>query len=265
MYCREFAVVLGISALTSACGAAPESSGIEAVGERKDAFSAQWQFSWGVTGTSSIDLGPSNDRTCFITGIAGNLTPRGGQTVGVEVSIVESRYTLKVRSDGNPVSGYARCVNTIQNRTPEVYWAAGEPTRKISDVTGQRQCFLTGIATSKAYGMPAGFRSNTDVIRVTREGSEWKLGGTQSGDAVARARCVDINQDLGSWLWIAGWWGARKDPMAANPGDVTCFLTGIGGAFTNDLWDDGVFISDDHGQFYMNTKWSKRGFATCAR
>ena len=227
---------------------------------RQDAFSAQWNFSWGVTQPSSIVLGPNNDRTCFLTGMVGDLGSNGSGSVDIS----GANWVLNVKPEGSPLGAYARCVNTVANRTADVPWQTGQPAVNIAVAAAHRQCFLTGLAGNTHGVSNRGFRDEFDDVQVQKQGSTWLLGGHQSGGAIAKAACVDITTNVGSWLWVAGD-NTRKDPMASNPGDVTCFLTGIGGNFSKGDWADGAFITEEKGQFFMNTKNRKRGWATCAR
>jgi hypothetical protein len=239
------------------------------------AFTGNWNYSWGDTKYSFASIGTANDRTCFMSGMTGDLQPFNDPTnvsigdmasVGVKINstIFGSYYTIYVDSDGGALGVYARCVNTAAGRTAEVSWQTGQAAKVLGAVTAKRRCFLTQIGTSNVTD-DNGFRFGSDYVRVWKDNSNWYLGGVQSGTAWAAARCIDVNVDHGNWQWIAGDPGTRKDPLAYNPGGVTCFLTGVGGRFDKSDWADGAFISYNAlvKKFYMNTANGKTGWANC--
>lgn len=240
------------------------------------AFTGNWNYSWGDTKYSFASIGTAIDRTCFMTGMTGDIQPFNDPTnvsigdmtsVGVKVNstILGSYYTIYVDSDGGALGVYARCVNTAAGRTGEVYWHTGQSAQVLGAVTAKRRCFLTQIGTSNItdYG---GFRYGWEYVRVWKDSSNWYLGGFQSGSAWGAARCIDVSEDHGNWQWVAGDPGTRKDPLAYNPGGVTCFLTGVGGRFDKSDWADGVFITyGGINQFSMNTANGKTGWANCVK
>jgi hypothetical protein len=251
---------------TTACSVETRSGSTDDVfAESQEAFTGNWNFSWGVTQPSSITLVSATSNTCFLSGMVANLQAvTTGNIISASVNRSPTNYTLSVNPDGNPLGAYARCVNSVAGRTSEAFWQTGDLPRVIAPVTANRRCFLTGIAVIRDQPSPRGFRFNADNVRVTVQGSNWVLSGSQSGHALARASCLDVNQDMGSWLWVAGS-GTRKDPLATNTGGVTCYLTGIGGDFSSNDWSNGAFITEENGQFFMNTKAGKSGWATCVR
>jgi len=240
------------------------------VAETQQAFSANWDYLWASTGHTFANIGTSTNRTCFMSGLAGDLRPAGTTSqpgAGVRTN-ANGDYEIYVDSAGGALSTYARCVNTATGRTPEVTWHTGDPAQWLGPVTSARRCFLTSVATSNATELSPGFKSNSDNVRVFQDSTNWWLGGTQSGNAFARARCVDVSADLGGWLWVAGDPGARQDPLASNPGGATCLLTGVGGHFTDSSdFSDGAYVSYSAtaSQFYMNTKNGHSGWANCVQ
>lgn len=245
--------------------------GDESVDQTEQAFSGNWNYSWGDTKYSFANIGTSTNRTCFMSGMTGNIIPAGstGQTgVGLRIN-ASNDYELYVDSDGGALGVYARCVNTAAGRTAEVQWRTGDAAKLLGAVSPGRRCFLTRITTSNAYPSEGGrgFKSNADYVRVWNDGANWYLGGVQSGVVWARARCIDVSSDHGHWKWQAGDPGTRYDELAYNPGGVTCLLTGVGGHFDKNDWVDGAFVSYDSGinQFFMNTKNGKSGWANCVK
>jgi len=236
------------------------------------AFSGNWNYSWGDTKYSFASIGTASGRTCFLSGMTGNISPFsvnqfGGQTgVGVRIN-GNNNYELYVDSDGGALGVYARCVNSAAGRTAEVTWRTGQAAKVLGAVTANRRCFLTSITTSNQYGDNSGFRYGSDYVRVWKDSTNWYVGGIQSGTVWGSARCMDVNEDHGGWQWIAGDPGTRKDPLAYNPGGVTCLLTGVGGRFNKNDWADGAFVTYEAGvnQFFMNTKNGKTGWVNCVK
>jgi len=79
-----FAKTLSLSALMTlpltACGGMEEPAMDESqrqLGETQAAFTGNWNYSWGDTKTSAVDIGTSVGRTCFLTGIGGHMRPQG--------------------------------------------------------------------------------------------------------------------------------------------------------------------------------------------
>ena len=231
------------------------------------AFSGNWTYSWGDTKFSHADMGTTENRTCFLSGVAGDLrTPSNGQS-GVSVDIINGKYNLSVSPGaGGELRAFARCVNTAAGRTGEVTWSTIDKSSKLVAAFDPshplRRCFLTGITVSSAYeGTPEGFLSNTDYVQIWQDlvSKSWYIGSTsQSGTVYAKASCVDVNKDVGSWLSF----GTQN---LSNVYGATCFLTGIQGQFAYDDWDDGAFIDYNPGanQFFMNIKNGKHAWSTC--
>jgi hypothetical protein len=250
---------------------APPAHGDDGGDDPQVMFTGNWNYSWADTKFSLANIGTSVNRTCFMSGLVGNITPVGpqGQTgAGVRIN-ASGNYEIYVDSDGGALGTFARCVNTSAGRTAEVTWRTGEPAKRLGAVAGGRRCFLTSVTTSNGYpslGGP-GFRLNSDHVRVWQDGASWWVGGVQSGVVWAKARCINVNADHGGWLWVAGDPGTRHDPLAYDPGGVTCLLTGVGGHFTRNDWSDGAYVSYDAGikQFFMDTKNGHSGWAHCVR
>jgi hypothetical protein len=255
-----------IICMTSLLGCADTGgSGQSDVGETTQAFSANWSYSWADSKNTFINIGSSTNRTCFLSGLAGNLTPVGsnGQSgAGLQISPMGD-YFMYLESGGGLLNVVARCMNTSVGRTAEVVWKTGDPSHLLGSVTASRRCFLTSVTTTNQGG--PGFVSDSDNVRVWQDGSNWWLGGSQSGVVWATARCIDVSADLGNWLWVAGDPGSRQDPLASDPGGVSCLLTGVGGHFNDNDATDGAYISEDSAQFHMNTKNGHSGWANCVQ
>jgi hypothetical protein len=241
------------------------------IGETQQAFTGNWSYSWGDTQYSFANIGTSTNRTCFMSGLAGNINPVGstGQTgAGVRIN-GNGDYEIYVDSDGGALNTFAGCVNTSAGRTAEVTWRTGDAAKQLGAVAPGRRCFLTNVTTSNAYPSEGGhgFRFNSDYVRVWQDGLNWWVGGAQSGVVWASARCINVSADHGAWKWVAGDPGTRQDELADNPDGVTCLMTGVGGHFNHNDWVDGAYVSYDAGinQFYMNTKNGHTGWANCVQ
>jgi hypothetical protein len=240
-------------------------------------------YSLGVTTTSSIPIGTSVDRTCFLSGVAGNLQPPesdlGVPAPGADLWIDDNNdYHLTVTTYGRELNVFAQCVNTAAGRTAPVQWITGGPgdpnngAKWLASLKDHpyRRCFLTGIH-SGYRPEKSGFVSNDDYVQIItswdqQNGYQIYLGGVQSNVASATAQCIDVNVDYGSWQWTAADPGARQDPLS-NTAGISCPLTGIGGHFNQDAWLDGAYTSLETGinQFYMNTTNGHTGWTTCVK
>jgi hypothetical protein len=268
------ALAVSTSLWTAGCMTEPGDGGADGddnVGEAQQAFTANWNYSWGDTKYSFANIGTSTNRTCFMAGLAGNINPASstGQTgAGVHIN-AGGDYEIYVDSDGGALNTFARCVNTSVGRTAEVTWRTGQAAQQLGAVAAGRRCFLTSVTTSNAYPSEGGhgFRFNSDYVRVWQDGFNWWVGGVQSGVVWATARCINVSVDHGGWEWIAGDPGTRQDALSGNPGGVTCLLTGVGGHFNDNDWVDGAYVSYNAGinQFYMNTKNGHTGWANCVQ
>src|SRR5262249_23616160 len=111
------------------------------------------------------------------------------------------------------------------------------------------------------------FRSNADSARVWKDGTTgiWYVGGSQSGNAEVAATCVDIPLNYGSWEWISGDPGSRLDNLAYNPDGVVCGMTGLGGHFTANDYNDGVQITYNSGirTWQQKTVNGKSAWSNC--
>ncbi|CAM3550275.1 hypothetical protein G4177_32325 [Corallococcus sp. ZKHCc1 1396] len=265
-----------------------------ALGQREDAFTGNWSYSWGDTQLSTLDIGTSVNRTCFLTGIGGHLRPVGAflysdatypAMAGVRKN-ASGNYELYVQpAAGKHLIAHARCVNSAANRV-EVSWTTGQQTslgdKVIGPANGTRQCFLQDVknfpVTLKdsngdiyGYGWAFDDKPNPDEVRVFNDGTYWKLtakAGVHSYPVNfhVSAVCVDATQDLGNWNWKAGDPGTAQINLT-NEAGATCGLTGVRGAFAAAFgdWDDAVSISNTGSQFTLHLANGKRGWGGCMK
>lgn len=279
-----------------ACGEGVDAPGVNDAqpGEQRAAFSANWGYSWGDTKVSSADIGTSVDRTCFMTGIGGNLRPVGaylysGGTYPAMAGVhkaANGNYQIYVQPEsGNPLDTSVSCVNSAAGRI-EVSWSTSEQAsygdKVIAAANGTRQCFLQdiknlavalkdGSGAIYSYSWAFDDKSHPDEVRVINDGSYWKFS-IKSGahsypvNIQATAVCIDTNEFDGAWI------GQAADPGSAqfnltNVSGATCGLTGINGHFntTTGDWNDSVSISTVGSQFKLNMENGKIGWATCMK
>jgi hypothetical protein len=244
-------------------------------------FSGNWNYSWGDTKNSAVDIGTATNRTCFMTGISGDLRPGddryfadGFHPVGGGVRVkANGNYELYVNTT-RATQIWARCVNSSVGRTTEVTWQSGTPAVNLGAITAGRRCFLTQIDNhnwvyngDKSTGWYAFTNLSSDYVKIWHDNANWYLGGSVAkGNVFAKAQCFTVSEDDGVWGWQAGDPGTRKD-LLTNVGGATCGLTGFGGHFDKSDWNDGAFISYEAGinQFYMNTKNGKFGETQCMK
>ncbi|RKH33390.1 hypothetical protein D7Y13_05880 [Corallococcus praedator] len=296
----NFIKALSLSAMVAvplaACGGMeeqqPELQDETAIGQREDAFSGNWNYSWGDTQTSSVDIGTSVNRTCFLSGIGGHMRPVGaflysGGTYPAMAGVrknASGNYELFVQpAAGKHLIAFARCVNTSANRL-EVDWSTGQQAssgdKVIGPANGTRQCFLQQVKNLAVdikdssgditgYGWAFDDQANPDEARVFNDGSYWKLvakPGTHSYPVNyhVTAVCLDATQDLGNWNWMAGNPGTAQINLT-NTAGATCGVTGVRGSFQATLgdWADAVSISTTGSQFHLDLANGKRGWAGC--
>jgi len=265
-------------ALFAAACAAPTDTDRQdpAVSATSQAFSGYSSWIWRVNdgGTAPADLGSDTSQTCFLSGVGGNLksldapgTP-GNYAGSPEVNVFRQggHYWLAVYSTdaGYSLEGQAKCIPTVQGRTAVSTWSTGHAAVNLGAATSTRRCFLTSVRNDDTY-FPSveSWAHDDDYVHVWSDGSDWWLGG--NGHAMGSAACVDVNTGDGTWHWIAGTTGSYTQDLAYNSGGVQCLLTGIGGRFRTNDWDDGIYTHyhGDTRQWVMTLDNAKQGWASC--
>jgi len=270
-----------------------EAGGI-AEGEVQAAFSGNWNYSWGDTKASAVDIGTSTGRTCFLAGIGGHLHPIGAYLysggaypamAGVRKK-TNGNYELYVQPEhGRHLIAYARCVNSAAGRI-EMNWSTSQQAaygdKVMGPATSKRLCFLQDIQNFPlaikdnkgaiyAYSWAFDDKSHPDEVLVANDGSYWKLSikagaHTYPVNIRASAVCLDASQFNGIWTWNANDPGTAQINLTAVSG-ATCGLSGINGHFDAALgdWNDSVNISAVGSQFKLNMANGKRGWAICMK
>ena len=267
---RKLWMAMPLAFFAVGCGGEmPEDTGApvadEALAETEQAVGLAGSYWWGTTnnGNTTTNLGTATDRTCFLTGVQGNLKPTvAGNSSFVGLYIYNGDWWVTVTHfNSKALSAGVQCISTDTNRTAEVTWTEGTAAKLLGAVTGQRRCFLTRVESR------GGFVTNADHVRVWNDGLNWYLGGDLSAAGGARARCVDVPTEHSGWHYIAGDPGGFTANMAYDPGGVACLLSGIGGHFTANSFTDGVSIDYNSGTRYweMTVVNGKRGWSSCVK
>lgn len=237
----------------------------EVLEQTEQAIGQAGTYWWGTSnnGNTTTNLGTATDRTCFLTGVQGNLKPTvSGNSSFVGLYIYNGDWWVTVTHFNSKALGVGvQCINTDTNRTAEVTWTDGSAAKLLGAVTGQRRCFLTRVESK------GGFVSNSDHARVWNDGYNWYLGGDLSAAGGARARCVDVPTAVYYWHVIAPDVGGFTNNLSYDPGGVVCMLSGIGGRFTTSSFTDGVSIDYNSGTRYweITINNGKRAWSTCVK
>ncbi|WP_246137490.1 MULTISPECIES: hypothetical protein [Myxococcus] len=270
---RNLLFALPLTALTVGCGGEPLEQPTDTAPVAGDESPAQVEqgvalggtYWWGTStnGFTSTAIGTATNRTCFLSGVQGNLVPRvTGSWSGTGTFISGGNWTVYVsQNNSKALSTGIQCLATAANRTAEVSWYQGSAAKLLGAATAQRRCFLTSIEAS------GGFNSNSDYVRVWSDGLNWYLGGNLAGDGGGSAVCVDVPENHGGWLWVAGDPGGFTENLAYNPDSVACLLSGIGGHFNTSSYTDGVSIDYNAGTRFweMTVVNGKRGWGNCVK
>jgi hypothetical protein len=224
------------------------------------------------TSSNHADIGSDANMTCFLSGVAGNLsstygaqTPQGSlyTTASSRVYRAGGRWYIEAQtgSGTEKIKTGAMCVNIVAGRTASFGWAGGA-AHKMLPATPNRRCFLTEVANSEMYYNDYDFTALTDEVRVWSDGLNWYIGG--NGNAQGAASCIDVSSDLGEWNWANGTTNIAYNDM--NPG-TQCFLTGVRGAFRSNDWGNGVNINYNAGlnQYTLSASSGKRAWARCIK
>jgi hypothetical protein len=242
----------------------------------------RWFYSWGTTNGPDANLGPADDRTCFLSGVAGNLNA-GDNSYGpgwpskAQVSIYNGGWWLRASGGGNwagnpignPVLAHAVCINTVAGRTPNVKWQSDWGPTLVAPVTPKRRCFLTGV-----WGVGASWMDGDDYVRVTNDGTNWWIDGAVntsqlgSSHGYASAMCVDMptGTSVSSWTWYTNDPGSWTPNVGYDSTGMACALTGVQGHFTANDWTDGALInwpSSFPGYWKVALKNGKKAWVTC--
>ncbi|WP_438022229.1 hypothetical protein [Sorangium sp. So ce233] len=281
--CVSSALLAG--GLSLGCVADLEIDTEEELGESADELTGWTYHSKGTTtDPTPVDMGSFNNRTCVLSGVAGNLSQGSWDGFGepARAAVRESNdqtYTLKGHGGAhegsagektwhnNPVLATATCFFTTQDRHYNI-WPADGTSRFISEINDRRQCFLSAL-----HGIDGAWSHPDDYARVFRSGGNWFVESehhTSTPDAVVDMVCVTFPEGTefftGSASALPG--QTKTKVITSGAGIKGCGLTHVTGAFNNDSWTDGVIInppSTINGDWTITVSNGKGAMYTCAK
>jgi hypothetical protein len=230
-----------------------------------------------ATGPQSAVIASTSGVACFLTGVTGNLSASHGSPqidAGLSYSPARGRLTAqwKIFADqfgSNPTKTWSTCTNA-NGLTPEVTWHANQGPVVLAPVTANRRCFFTSLAsgyesnTYGAFGYHGGFSDEYDEVIINNDGTNWHISGNQSGTAWASARCIDVTEDLGTFINY-GEETAESQPMVANSGDRACFMTQVAGQIISSDVSSGPHVEAVAGKLTFIAKGYNGGRMDCVR
>jgi hypothetical protein len=174
---------------------------------------------WQQETPAAVDMGPADDRACFLVRTRGHFEG-GGESVHAQV--VSGRWQLTGNSRQEGIAATAECVG-VESMTDEKSWdqAQGAETVDLAPAEGYA-CFLTR--------MRGHFEGGGEVIHTRIENGRWVLGGNsaQDGGAVsASARCILVRSMGPERTWYED---GPEEELSRSPEDF-CFLTRVEGKF----------------------------------
>ncbi|EAU69379.1 hypothetical protein [Stigmatella aurantiaca] len=245
--------------------------------------------SWGTTqDTTGVDLDSSTDRTCFLSGVAGNLS-RGEEMALAEEAVASVLYrsgnywlvahggaTANQVNDkvwhNTPVMAQSTCFLTATN-VKNATWTSDAtvvPPVKIADLdpSNRRQCFLSGL-----LGVDGAWNNNSRYARVMKKADGWYVESNMTLNyprARVMARCVDFPAGtvFSTKTVTAGTGTPVTEALTTGTGVKACALTGVQGAFNQNSWTDGAllnFPSTVDGNWTATVTGGKTAHYTCAR
>ncbi len=206
----------------------------ETVESAEQGLSGTYQSSWGQ-GQPATDLGPTNDRFCFLTGVEGKFEG-GSESVHVQIGS-NNRWQLTGSSAQSGVGGYASCAKIPGlSYFNEQSWNASDGAPKWLGSALDRVCLLTGVK-----GKFAGGNETVQVLRINND--YYLTGGASQIGVGGWARCLSghtpsaspdftwrqgANQTL---MFPAAWVSGGSDNGALKFTGWACGLTRMTGKF----------------------------------
>jgi hypothetical protein len=252
---KLFVTMLG-SSLLAACAVddAPEIDTIP--------FTIEDSYGLNVyNGTSDLDMGPIDGRSCFLSGVGGFLK----SDVSIRIREVSGDYHLQISTSFN-VRATARCVNGTH--TTEVSQSTNGSTT-IAAMQPGRRCFLTGLTGTHVGSNWITYFVAGDGFDITNDGTSWSLKGhmaSYEGEGTGYARCFDgVTDEGGVGLTVGNGSAAITEPMTSEAG-AACGLQTIQGIMAGSK-DDGVFITRDQTtkQYSLSVSPERTGVAGCMK
>jgi hypothetical protein len=250
------------------------------VGVTQQAFSGYWTWGaeWSAPGSPQV-LATDSDKTCFLSGVSGNLKSwvgyEGGGPAIAHVYDDGTNWTINA-SPGfadSELGTFTTCVPSTTNRTAEQEWPPYDSSEAVllGAVTANRACFLTGVGSNLNYTYVGDFGLEEDYVYVFHDTDNWYIGG--NGAAMGWAECVDV-----SWLGSQGevdnegsstytWDMVQHIDHGTDPLGMQCMLQGVGGIFQTNDWTDGVFVNyeDSNFEWSLSVSPSQSAWVNCVQ
>ncbi|WP_438022227.1 hypothetical protein [Sorangium sp. So ce233] len=281
--CVNSALLVG--GLSLGCVADLEFDTEEELGESAEKLTGWTYHSKGTTtDPTPVDIGSMNNRTCVLSGVAGNLSQGSWDGVGepARASVrdtSEQRYILRGHGGAhegsageriwhnNPVLATATCFFTTEDRDYN-YWSSDGAWDIIAGTDFSGQCFLAGL-----HGIDGAWSNPDDHARVFPSGDHWFVESehhTSTPNAIVDTVCVEFpfgtEITTGSASALPG--QTKTKVITSGAGIKGCGLTHVTGAFTNDSWTDGVIInppSTINGDWTITVSNGKAAMYACAK
>jgi hypothetical protein len=259
-------ILVGALLASGGCDPGRAGAGTDGVADDQQALQAWWTWSWGTPGNAGpdLDLGPTSDRTCFLTGVGGSLKssldPAGSLKAPVSAGVyqIDGHWKIQTRAGLGPgVDVQVACIPFTQHRV-EMGVSEGHPIgiQPYVPATPGRQCFLTSVYS---FGYPGGWAGDLwngpPGVSVAKEGPNWVLrdfllenaSGDPSGSA--SAVCVDVPDVSNPIHYQTGSAPFSSKVFQNTKGDEwICGLTSLFGAFDSD-WSQpgaGLWLDSSH-------------------
>jgi len=232
-------------------------------GQTQQEVSSFGIWNWGCSsGPCALDLGVITGRTCFLAGVWGNLQPSSGGYSQVQVIQSGGHWGLQIVPAGNPLGGTAVCIpgTTVKQGS----WFSGAAETNLGS-GAQRRCFLSGVINID------GMTNWTDYLRVRQVAGTWFLGGNipAGKDTRAAAICVDVPTAGGDFGMVVsdGFSNLHAAVQDNNPWGWACGLKKLGGHFTTNAWNDGVWLEYNNGisMWELNGVNGKQATVSCVK
>lgn len=205
-------------------------------------FPSAFWGQWGNVGPDAY-LGPTYDRTCYLTGVHGQL--RGAnfeQQAAAYIYESGGGYWLATRQgNGQGVSAHADCIPATTNRTKLDSGIVQQNNVSQTNIKrvqhySNRQCFITGIFANNGFADKDSFALISAPGTNGVDANHWELAvrskptldqyGNYRAGGRATAVCVDV--PVAQAGFVA--WSGSSTSFSNEPG-LACGLTMIRGNF----------------------------------
>ncbi|XXX80191.1 hypothetical protein WMF30_15605 [Sorangium sp. So ce134] len=275
------ALLLGVLSLGCVAGSEGDFEE-EPLGEAAGALTSyEFEVRETTTSMSGDDLGLKSQVTCFLSGVAGNLSEgyqwyhndvKSAAWVTTGTTATGTQYMLVAHGGAfqnnvnarewinNPVRAHATCFPTTTNVKEE--WWEGRPADlgmappvKIAelDPNNRRQCFLSGIrgvdgAWDNIYNVARVVKQTTPDLQHPTTG--WYVEGYLMASEFHEARpevqgrCVDfpVGTVFNDGEVTAPSTGSKTETITSGTGTKACALTAIVGRLNQNVGTDGALI-----------------------